>query len=336
MNPKIIATIGPVSEEPGKLQEIIKSGANILRVNFSHGTFEQWNRIKENAQGQAEMMMDLQGPRIRVGKILDPIKVEKGITYAIFCGEKANSGEIPVDYCNLYKDVKKGEPIYFTNKTVELVVDKVLGKKIYATAHNGGTILSRKGVNFPKTDLSINVLGKKDIEDAKFGAKNGAKYICLSFVKQAKDIKQLRKIVGNDVKIIAKIERELALQNVDEIIRESDGIMIARGDLGIEVPIEELAIIQKDLIRHAHQHKKPAIVATEMLASMVSKAYPTRAEAADVANAVFDGADAIMLSDETAFGNHPVESVAMMKKISQRVDEYFNATNYFDGQLSRA
>jgi len=338
MDPKIIATIGPISEDYETLKKIIIAGADILRVNFSHATFEQWDLIRKNAQKikketgkEVEMMMDLQGPRIRVANIKEGIKISEGKVYEIFYGTKVNKeNEIPIDYPNLYKDVEKGETIYFANKSVEMEIIKISGKKIFAKAKNSGTLMSKKGLNLPKTDLSIEVLGEKDIKDTKFGLKNGADYICLSFVKDGSNIKKLRKITGDKVEIIAKIERETAVLNIDNIIRESDGIMVARGDLGIELPIEELPIIQKELIRHAHQCDKPAIVATEMLASMVLKPHPTRAEAADVANAVFDGADAVMLSDETAFGKYPVESVEMMKKIADKVDEYFNATNYFD------
>lgn len=341
MNPKIIATIGPISEDYATLKKLVKAGMNIVRVNFSHATHEQWERIRKSiAVIQRElgikvnMMADLQGPRIRVASIdKEGITISKGNTYTIFYGTAAASAnEIPVDYANLFKDVKPGELIYFANKLIEMEVVKIVGKKIYAIAKNSGTILPRKGLNLPSTNLSLPVLSKKDIADAKFVISHGTDYVCLSFVKEGSDIMGARRIIGKKANIIAKIERQLALKNIDGIIKEFDGIMIARGDLGIEAPIEEIAIIQKELVRHAHQYKKPAIVATEMLASMVSKPSPTRAEAADVANAVFDGADAVMLSDETAFGNYPVESVQMAKRIVKKVDEYFNTTNYFDNK----
>lgn len=338
MDPKIIATIGPVSGEYAMLKKLIKAGVNIVRVNFSHATFEQWEivctnikKIEKELEVDVQMMMDLQGPRIRVGNMGEGMKISKGTEYILVYGKTSTAqNEIPVDYAKLSQEVKPGELIYIANKAIELEVVKVVGKKIHAIAKTDGILLSRKGLNLPDTDLLLPIMDKKDIADAQFGVKNGADYICLSFVKDASDVVKARKIIKNGTKIIAKIERRLALKNIDGIIKESDGIMIARGDLGIEVPIEEIAIIQKELVRHAHQYGKPAIVATEMLASMVSKPNPTRAEAADVANAVFDGADAVMLSDETASGNYPVESVEMMEKIVKKVDEYFNNTNYLN------
>src|SRR3989338_6988956 len=299
MNPKIIATIGLVSENYETLKKLALEGMNIARVNFSHATQEQWFKIKNSLAKikketgiSVEIMADLQGPRIRF--------------------------------------VKKGEPLFLSNKLIELRVEKVTGKKIYAKALQNGIVSSRKGINIPETTIK-NTLGKKDKEDAIFASNNGADYLSLSFVQEASDIEELKSVIKNKkVDIIAKIERAKAIDNIDGIIKISDGIMIARGDLGIEMPIEELCIIQKNLIRHAHQYNKPAIVATQMLDSMTKNPFPTRAEAADVANAIFDGADATMLSDETASGIYPVESVIMMKKIIKKVDEYYNSTNYFE------
>jgi pyruvate kinase len=339
MNPKIIATIGPKSEDYETLKALTLSGMDVARLNFSHATYEQWNKIrnsllkiKEETGKQVKMMMDLQGPRIRVGVLPKEIKMEKGEIYSFFFGEaNINNKEIPIDHSDLYKDVKRGESFYLANGMIELEITEIKDKKILAKVIHGGILLSRKGINIPETDFSGKVITKKDIEDAKFGIKNGADYICFSFVQEDKDIKDLKRILGNTkTSIIAKIERVAALRNLDDIIKCSDGIMIARGDLGIEVPIEELPIIQKEITRHAHWYQKPAIVATEMLASMMDSPRPTRAEVADIANAVFDGADAIMLSDETSSGNYPVEAVKMMRKISKRAGDYFNGTNYLD------
>jgi len=339
MNPKIVATIGPKSEDYEMLKELAKSGMNIARINFSHATFEQWKnikrdlaRIKEETGIEVKMMMDLQGPRIRVGKLPHPIQMEKGETYSFFYGEAdIENKEIPIDHADLFKDVRKGESFYLANGLLELEIIDIKDEKILARVHRGGLLLSRKGINIPETNLSSGVLTKKDIEDAEFGIANGADYICLSFVQTGNDIEELRKILGSSkASIIGKIERASALRNIDEIIKASDGIMVARGDLGIEVPIEELPIIQKEIIRHAHWYQKPAIVATEMLISMMDRPHPTRAEVADIANAVFDGADAVMLSDETASGNYPAEAVKIMKKIAKRADDYFNSTNYLE------
>jgi pyruvate kinase len=339
MNPKIIATIGPKSEEYKILKSLAISGMNIARVNFSHATYEQWQKIKsgltriEKETGiQVKMMMDLQGPRIRIGRLTKPIELVKGETYAFaYNQENFEQKEIPIDHPNLFKDVKIGEPFYLANGLMELEIVEIKNEKIFGRVLRGGLLISRKGINIPETNLSTDVLTSKDLADAAFGVSNGADYICLSFVQSGDDIKKFREILGNsNTPIIAKIERGTALKDIDSIIKNSNGIMVARGDLGIEVPIEELPILQKELVRQAHWYKKPAIVATEMLISMMDHPHPTRAEVADIANAIFDGADAVMLSDETAAGDYPVESVEVMKKIVQRADEYFNSVNYME------
>ncbi|MFA5368437.1 MAG: pyruvate kinase [Candidatus Paceibacterota bacterium] len=338
MKPKIIATIGPESEDYKIIKSLAINGMNIARVNFSHATYEQWQKIKSNLARieketgiQVKMMMDLQGPRIRIGELLNPIELNTDEIYGFVYGlENVEKKEIPIDHAELFKDVKVGEPFYLANGLIELEIVEIKDKKIFAQVNRGGLLLSRKGINIPKTNLSANVLTEKDLKDAKFGILNGADYICLSFVQSGEDIKKLREILRSNTPIIAKIERANALEDIDNIIKNSDGIMVARGDLGIEVPIEELPILQKELIRHAHWYKKPAIVATEMLISMLNHPHPTRAEVADIANAIFDKADAVMLSDETASGNYPIESVEIMKKIVQRADEYFNNVNYLE------
>lgn len=339
MNPKIIATIGPKSEDYETLKSLALSGMNIARINFSHATYEQWNnikktlnRIKKETGNEVRMMMDLQGPRIRVGRLPHEIQMNKGETYAFVYGEvNIQNKEIPIDHADLFKDVRRGESFYLANGSIELEIVEIKNEKIFARVNRGGILLSRKGINIPETNLSNGVLTKKDIDDAKFGATHGADYICLSFVQTGNDIDELRNIIKNNkISIIGKIERATALRNLDEIIKTSNGIMIARGDLGIEVPIEELPIIQKEIIRHCHWYQKPAIVATEMLISMMDRPHPTRAEVSDISNAIFDGADAIMLSDETASGNYPIEAVKIMKKISKRADEYFNSINYLE------
>lgn len=339
MNPQIIATIGPKSEDYDTLKAMTESGMNIARLNFSHATYEQWQKVKKSlAQIKKElgidvkMMMDLQGPRIRVGKFPKKMNICKGEVYTLFYGEADTlKKEIPIDHPELYKDVKVGEHFYISNGIIEMKIIKIDEKKIHAVVCRGGILIQRKGINIPETNFSGAVLSKKDLADAKFGAKNGADYISLSFVQTSKDVVELRSALRNtSILIIAKIERATALNDIDNIIKSSDGIMIARGDLGIEVPIERVPMIQKDLIRHAHQHRKPAIVATEMLASMIDQPNPTRAEVTDIANAIFDGTDAIMLSDETASGNYPIEAVQTMKKIAKRADKHFNNTNYLE------
>ena len=337
MDSQIIATIGPKSEDYKILKSLTRSGMDIARINFSHATDKQWKKIKsslfkiEKETGlRVKMMLDLQGPRIRIEKLDHPIRIARGETYSFFYGKAAlEKNEIPIDSPDLYNDIKIGEPFYLANGAIELEISEIKNQKIFAKAYRGGMLFSRKAINIPKTNFSQGALTKKDIADARFAAINGADYICLSFVQSEKDIFALKDVLTNKkIQIIAKIERALALKNIDEIIKYSDGIMVARGDLGIEVPIEEVPIIQKELIRRAHWHKKPAIVATEMLSSMIDRPHPTRAEVTDIANAIFDGADAVMLSDETAMGSYPIESVEIMKKITERADEYFNGVNY--------
>lgn len=339
MDPRIIATVGPSSDNYKILKDMVETGMNIVRLNFSHGTYEQWNRIKsylakikEETGISVKMMMDLQGPRIRIGNISKEILIKEGESYSFVSGKAdTKKNEIPIDHPTLYQDMKIGHQFYVANGMIELEVTAIKNKKIITQAIRGGHLLPRKGINLPETNLSGEVITKKDIADAKFGAENGADYICLSFVQTGSDIKKLKKIIKNkNIQVIAKIERGTALTDIDNIAKYSDGLMVARGDLGIEVPIEELPIIQKELIRRAHWYKKPAIVATEMLSSMIDKPRPTRAEVADIANAIFSGADAVMLSDETASGKYPIEAVATMRKIARRTDEYYNGTNYLN------
>lgn len=344
MHTKIVATIGPVSENLETMRSLVEAGVNMFRLNFSHASNEQFkkiknnlNKIKKETKKDIKFLQDLQGPRIRVGQLAHEIAMKEGEVYTFVFDKKAmiDNLEISIDRKSLFNEVKVGHPLYLANGTIELMVTKVNNQKIYARVERGGVLMSRKGINLPETNLKQGGLTPKDIKDAIFGAKNGVDFIALSFVQSAADLKKLRKLLAKlklkqTPKLIAKIERATALSVIDEIIQEADGIMIARGDLGIECPLEDLPIIQKNLIRHAHWHNKPAIVATEMLTSMIEHQRPTRAEVADIANAIFDSADAVMLSDETAAGKHPLEAVKMMKKIITRTDDYFNNRNYFE------
>jgi len=220
-----------------------------------------------------------------------------------------------------------GHPVFLANGDMELLVRRVSGVKISAEVVRGGVLYSRKAVNVPHTKLSVSGLTAKDVKDLKFGLKHGVDFIAISFVQSAQDVLKAKKLVGGRARIIAKIETALSLKDIDNIIQAADGIMIARGDLGIEVPEERLPFIQKNLIRHAAWHGKPSITATQMLTSMVNHPHPTRAEVSDVANAVWDGTDAVMLSDETASGKYPVQSLYMMAKIVKQAEEYKNREN---------
>lgn len=337
MNPKIMANVGKRSADYELLKKMAQAGVEIVRLNFSHANNDQLielkdnlNKIKKETGIKIKIFQDLCGPRIRIGDLPKDVIMKEGEVYAFAYNEcDLDNNIIPVDHKELYDDVQIKHPFYLVNGAIELIVTEKKEGRIYAKVERGGHLSSRKGINLPKTSLSGGSLTKKDIKDAKFGAKQKVDYVGLSFVQSAEDVRNLRKIVGDKVRIIAKIERSVAIDVVDEIIQESDGIMIARGDLGIEMPIEELPILQKELVRHAHWHDKPAIVATQMMLSMMHKSHPTYADVTDVANAVFDGADVLMLSDETAVGKYPLECVKTMKRIIDKTDEYFNKLNYW-------
>lgn len=338
MNPKIMANVGQRSADYELLKQMALAGMEIARLNFAHAANSQLIELKENlARVEKEtgkkvtILQDLCGPRIRVGVLPQEIHMKEGEEYA-FSFDKCDPNDktcIPIDSKELIDDLEVGHPFFLVNGAIELTITKIENGKVYATVERGGLLSSKKGINLPKTNLSSGGLTPKDEIDAAFGAEQDVDYIGLSFVQSEQDIIKLRKIVGPKPKIIAKIERGTAMDSIDKIIKESDGIMIARGDLGIEMPLEELPILQKELIRHAHWHKKPAIVATQMMLSMVEKSHPTYAEVTDVANAVFDGADVLMLSDETSVGKFPLQCVMTMKKIIDKADEYFNKTNHW-------
>jgi pyruvate kinase len=274
--------------------------------------------------------LDLQGPRIRVGTMPEGgLVLNEGekydFTYSKLPYKKG--GVIPIDNNDLYRDIKKNQPLYLCNGEIELIVREVKGKVIKAEVIHGGVLSSRKGINVPYTIMKKGGLTPKDVKDLKFGLKAGVDYVGLSFVQTAGDVLKLRQLIGQknkQVKIVSKIERAIALKNIDRIIIVSDIIMIARGDLGIETPIEELPIVQKNLIRHAHWHQTPAIIATQVMTSMIKNQSPTRAEISDIANAVLDGGDMVMLSDETAVGDYGLAAVKMLKKVIERTERYIN------------
>ena len=336
MNTKIIATIGPKSEDPKVLCALLEAGVDVIRVNFSHSNREQYRRIKKfldaynkKAERPVKILLDLQGPRIRVGNLPDEgLTMLDGEFYSFSYSRSSYraGGHIPIDNRDLYRYVKKGQPFFLCNGEIESIVQAVKGKIIHVQILHGGLLTSNKAINVPDTNLKKGGLTPKDMQDLKFGLQVGLDYLGLSFVQTADDIRRARRLLGRKsaVKIVAKIERGIALKNIDEIIQASDMIMIARGDLGIETPIEELPLVQKNLVRHAHWHKKPAIIATQVMTSMIENPTPTRAEVSDIANAVLDGADMIMLSDETTVGKHALAAVKMLVKVIARTQKYVN------------
>lgn len=330
MRTKIIATIGPSSESEEILKQLIEEGVNIFRMNFSHCTYDEYKKRKEKitrlakkAKKHVSFLQDLRGPRIRVGNLPESgILLEEGREIIFSSSKKLAKGHIFIDDEHIHKDVKVGHPLFLSNGAMETVVTKVFGSLIKTKVIRGGVLYSRKAVNLPHTLLTTSGLTDKDIEDVKFGLREGVDYIALSFVQSEKDIVRLRDIVKNKAKIVAKIESAVALKHIDSIIQSSDVIMVARGDLGIEIPIEKVPFVQKNIIRHSEWHKKPSIVATQMLSSMINHDHPTRAEVSDIANAVWDGANAVMLSDETASGKYPLESVKAMVRIVKTAEHY--------------
>jgi pyruvate kinase len=342
MNTKIIATIGPKTEASNKLLALLQAGVDIVRVNFSHASYDQYRRIKKmiddfnrSSERQVSIMLDLQGPRIRVGKLpAENLILQENETYRFAYSQLPykKGGIIPIDSPELYRDIKKNNPLFLCNGAIELLVQGIANRVITARVVNGGVLSSNKGINVPDTNIKKGGLTAKDIKDVQFGLKAGMDYIALSFVQTAADVQRLRRLLGakNSVKIISKIERGIALKNIDKIIAASNVIMVARGDLGIEVPIEDLPIIQKNLVRHAHWHDKPVIIATQVMTSMIKNPHPTRAEISDIANAVFDGADMVMLSDETAVGDYPLEAVRTLRKVLDRTERYIYKANVID------
>lgn len=328
---KIIATIGPACNTEEKIYELIKAGVKTFRVNTSHGNKEEHaknidtiRKISKSLNAHIPIMIDLQGPKIRVGNLKEPITLIDHQEILIIPGyETENTDIIPVDYLGIVNDVKKGDKILLDDGKIELRVVSVTPNNITAEVIHGGILTSRKGLNIPGTTTSISTLTEKDIEFIKFAVEKDIDYIALSFVRTKEDITTAKKYIrefNGDIPVIAKIEKPQALENIQAIMSASDGIMVARGDLGIEISAEQVPLVQKQLIDKSNTLRKPVITATQMLESMIKQPTPTRAEASDVANAILDGTDAVMLSGETAVGEYPVEAVSMMTSIAKNIE----------------
>jgi len=325
---KIVATIGPASDSPEMLEKLIVAGLNVARLNFSHGDFsghaDRIARIRdaEKATGcRVAIMADLPGPKMRLGKIdPEPIQLITGESFTLTSEEiTGNNQRVSMSFEPLPRVVKPGDRLYLNDGLVQLVVNTTEGKEVHCRVLVGGELRSRKGLNLPGIKLGISAFTDHDRACLEFALRHSVDAVSQSFVENAADINAVRnaaKAFGKQPFIIAKIERIDALANIDEILKVSDGIMVARGDLGVEVPIEEMAILQKSLIAKASNAGKPVITATQMLESMTSSRLPTRAESTDVANAILDGTDCIMLSGESAMGKYPEESVIMLAKIA--------------------
>ncbi|MFC0270482.1 pyruvate kinase [Metabacillus herbersteinensis] len=332
---KIICTIGPTSQTEEKLQELSDSGMDIARLNFSHGTHDSQlttiqniRHVSNNMSNKVEILMDIKGPKIRLHKIEnDRAVLKKGQTLSIYMKEiLGNSESVSISYPNLIEDVEVGTMILVDDGTIRLRVIELNDetKTIVTQVQTPGTLKNDKGVNVPGVQIRLPGITEKDRHDILFGIENGIDYIAASYIRKAADIEEVRELLkshhAEHIKIIAKIENQEGVTNVEEIIKASDGIMVARGDLGVEVPIEEVPFIQKKLIAACNLESKLVIVATQMLDSMQRNPIPTRAEVSDVANAVLDGTNAVMLSGETAVGTFPVASVDMMDRIVRRAE----------------
>ncbi|MEE6186409.1 pyruvate kinase [Niabella digestorum] len=330
---KIVATVGPACNTYEKLRDLVRAGVNVFRLNFSHGTHEEKKQIIEyireinrKEKTHVAILGDLQGPKLRVGEIEGGgMSVKPGDKF-LFTNQKiiGNNKKLYIHYPNFHKDVKVGNKIMIDDGKLEVIVTKILpNNDVEVEVVLGGYISSKKGVNLPDTQISLPALTKKDLEDLKFIMKEQLCWVALSFVRRVDDIKKLRKILNKNnckTKIIAKIEMPEAIPNIRDIINASDGVMIARGDLGVELPVEKVPLIQKTIIKKCIHRAKPVIVATQMMESMIDRTKPNRSEITDVANAVLEGADAVMLSGETATGKHPTLVVETMRKIILEIE----------------
>jgi len=332
---KIICTIGPTSNSEKMLTILAQKGMDVARLNFSHGTHEDHlqnikriRKVSDVIGKPISILMDLQGPKIRIGTFPEgPVTVKPGELFTITTDDvPGNQYLVSTSYKNLPNDVNPGDNILINDGLIQLKVDKTTDTEVFCEVVIGGVLYDRKGINLPGVIVSEPSMTKKDKDDLAFGLKHGVDYVALSFVREAKDIRDLKEFMGEKaVPVIAKIEKPEAVENIDEILMETDAIMVARGDLGVEISAQKVPVVQKMLIEKCQKLGLPVITATQMLDSMMVNPVPTRAEASDVANAIFDGSDAVMLSGETAFGKYPAESVEMMASIIREAEK----SNYF-------
>jgi len=341
---KVVCTIGPASQSPQMIRELILAGMNVARLNFSHSLhsehkekIELIRQISADLDKPVAILQDLAGPKIRVGKIPDPgIKLDPGETL-ILTTEKVmgNYNRVGVTHPELPEEVKQGDRILLADGFMELVVNEIKNREIFCEVIIGGILTSNKGINLPTGTIRMPSLTPKDHDDLLFGLENNVDFIALSFVRAAEDILAVKDIINEnkkDVPIIAKIEKHEAIGNIRGILDASDGLMVARGDLGVEIPLEKVPVIQKQVISMANESGKPVITATQMLRSMVESPRPTRAEAGDVANAVLDGTDAVMLSEETATGDYPVNAVKYISRIAEYAETIYPHDKFLKAQ----
>lgn len=322
---KIVVTLGPSTDDLKTIQKLIKKGVNVFRLNFSHANYDYHksviDKIRQASKAvskEVAILQDIAGPKIRISHLNKPIELKNGDILTL-SKEKTNEEKktVTVSYSNIIDGLNIGDPVYFSDGTIRAKVIEKNDLEAKCEIIVAGTLQSKKGMNLPKSNLNISAITQKDKEDLEFGAKNGVDIVALSFVGSCEDIKQAKQILENfDSKamIFAKIEKQEAIKNIKSIIKEADGIMVARGDLGVELGLKKVPMIQKKIITKALKYGKPTITATQMLTSMINSAYPTRAEISDIANAVLDGSDAVMLSDETTIGKYPLKAVEVLNE----------------------
>ncbi|MGL5677950.1 MAG: pyruvate kinase [Cellulosilyticaceae bacterium] len=349
---KIISTLGPKTRDIESIRQILGTGADAIRINFSHddhiihgATVEKVKQVRQEMNKPIPLILDTKGPEIRTGVMKDDqdVLLQIGATFTLTTEEiEGDENRVSVTYKNLPFDLKRGSRILIDDGLIELKVMNLTSTEVECVVANGGVLGSRKGINIPDVFVNLPALTDKDLADIKFGAEVGFDYIAASFIRCANDVIKIRQVLetngGSDIQIIAKIENRDGVNNIDEILQVADAIMVARGDLGVEIPAEEVPVVQKMLIKKANDMGKPVVTATQMLDSMIRNPRPTRAEASDVANAIFDGTSAIMLSGETAKGSYPLEAIQMMDRIARTAEaantQYHLPMSTFDVKLS--
>ncbi len=330
---KIVCTLGPATDSEEMLKKLMLAGMNVARINFSHGNYkdqapriEMFKKVRNELKLPIPLLLDTQGPEIRIGKFAEnQIWLDNGQEFTLInSDELGDNTKVSITYKTLYQEIEIGRKILVNDGTIELVVKEIRDKDIVCTVIQGGKLTNRKSINIPDFIVNLPGITEKDIDDIKYGIEAGFDYIAASFVRKPEDVLEIRKVLkdnnGEHIKIISKIENREGIDNFDQILNVSDGIMVARGDLGVEIPMEEVPIFQKEFIKKTYRQGKPVITATQMLESMINNPRPTRAEVSDVANAIYDGSSGIMLSGETASGKFPVECVETMNRIACKIE----------------
>ena len=330
---KIVCTIGPASSSPSVLGHMIRAGMDVARINFSHGTYEEHlksiktiRKVSHSLRRPVAILQDLPGPKLRVGKLAsDPMHLRRLDTVTLTTKPSKARGKIPVAYPHLPKAVKKGDMVYLADGSIRLEVLRTSRDEVEGRVLVGGDLVSGKGLNLPRLRTRVPAITREDREHLHFGLENNLDIVAVSFVQRAEDIRMARRVAeekGREIFVVAKIEKKEAVEDLEDIVKEADGVMVARGDLGVELSLERIPIVQKRIIFEANRSAKPVITATQMLESMISSPSPTRAEVTDIANAIIDGSDALMLSEETAIGGYPVEAVRVLQKVAQETERY--------------